>query len=133
MDCSLNEDDEACVFAMQLGTAYLLPMAVRTAIELGLLELIKEADPAVVFPADLAARLPTTNPEAPAMLDRILHLLSCHSILKCSIVEQPDGRLHRAYAMAPLCKFLTKNDDGVSMAPLLLMQLNKAHVNCWYI
>ncbi|KAL3640804.1 Caffeic acid 3-O-methyltransferase [Castilleja foliolosa] len=120
MDCGSSE--EAHLFATQLATAIVFPSALQSAIELDLLELIKKAGPgALVSPADLAAQIPTTNPEAPDMLDRILRLLASHSVLNCSLKTLPDGRVERLYSLAPVCEFLTKNDDGVSLAPLLLL------------
>ncbi|KAG8381603.1 hypothetical protein BUALT_Bualt06G0138700 [Buddleja alternifolia] len=131
MDSSSSE--EACLFAMQLASASVLPMVLKSAIELDLLELIKKAGAgAFVSPAELAAQLPTTNPEAHVMLDRILRLLASYSVLNCSLKTLPDGGVERLYGLAPVCKFLTKNDDGVSMAPLLLMNQDKVLMESWY-
>ncbi|GFP93712.1 caffeic acid 3-o-methyltransferase 1 [Phtheirospermum japonicum] len=108
-------------------------MALKSAIELNLLELIKKAGPAAyVSPADLAAQIPTTNPAARDMLDRILRLLATHSVLNCRLERLPDGGVERLYSLAPVCEFLTKNEDGVSMAPLLLMFLDKVSMDSWY-
>ncbi|KAK4431250.1 Caffeic acid 3-O-methyltransferase 1 [Sesamum alatum] len=126
-------EEESCLFAMQLASASVLPMVLKSAIELDLLELIKKAGPdAYVSPAELAAQLPTSNPEAHVMLDRILRLLASYSVLNCSLKRLPDGGVERLYGLAPVCKFLTKNDDGVSMAPLLLMNQDKVLMESWY-
>ncbi|GFP93711.1 caffeic acid 3-o-methyltransferase 1 [Phtheirospermum japonicum] len=118
---------------MQLATAFMLPMALKSAIELNLLELIKKAGPAAyVSPADLVAQIPTTNPAAQDMLDRILRLLVTHSVLNCRLQSLPDGGVERLYSLAPVCEFLTKNEDGASMAPLLLMLLDKVSMENWY-
>ncbi|GFP97655.1 caffeic acid 3-o-methyltransferase 1 [Phtheirospermum japonicum] len=108
-------------------------MVLRTAIELDLLELIKKlAGPAggFVSPADIAAQLPAacTNPAAHIAVDRILRLLASYSILNCTL---KDG-VGRVYSLAPVCKYLTKNEDGVSMAPLCLLQYDKASIESWY-
>ncbi|KAL2226876.1 caffeic acid 3-O-methyltransferase 2 [Sesamum indicum] len=128
-----SSEEESCLFAMQLASFSVLPMVLKSAIELDLLELIKKAGPgAFVSPAELAAQLPTSNPEAHVMLDRILRLLASYSVVNCSLKKLPDGGVERLYGLAPVCKFLTKNDDGVSMAPLLLMNQDKILMESWY-
>ncbi|KAL0304501.1 UNVERIFIED_CONTAM: Caffeic acid 3-O-methyltransferase 1 [Sesamum radiatum] len=101
-----SSEEESCLFAMQLASASVLPMVLKSAIELDLLELIKKAGPgAFVSPAELAAQLPPPTPMR---------------------------TVQRLYGLAPVCKFLTKNDDGVSMAPLLLMNQDKILMESWY-
>lgn len=118
---------------MQLASASVLPMVLKSAIELDLLELIKKAGPgAYLSPSELASQLPTQNPDAPVMLDRILRLLASYSVLNCTVKNLPDGGVERLYGLAPVCKFLTKNDDGVSMAALLLMNQDKVLMESWY-
>ena len=127
-----DEEEEACMFAMQLASASVLPMVLKSAIELDLLESIAKAGPgAYVAPAELAAKLPSSQPETPVKLDRILRLLASYSVLKCKLRELPQGGVERLYALAPVCKFLTKNSDGVSMAPLLLMNQDKILMESW--
>lgn len=128
-----DDEEEACMFAMQLASASVLPMVLKSAIELNLLESIAKAGPgAYVSPSQLAADLPSTQPDTPVMLDRILRLLASYSVLKCKLRDLPDGRVERLYGLAPVCKFLTKNSDGVSMAPLLLMNQDKILMESWY-
>ncbi|KAI5657502.1 hypothetical protein M9H77_26295 [Catharanthus roseus] len=128
-----KEEEEACLSAMRLASASVLPMVLKSAIELDLLELIKKSGPgAYVSPSELAAQLPTQNPDAPVMLDRILRLLASYSVLNCTLKDLPDGGIERLYSLAPVCKFLTKNEDGVSMAALLLMNQDKVLMESWY-
>ncbi|CAH9080078.1 unnamed protein product, partial [Cuscuta epithymum] len=127
-----GEEDDS-LFALQLATAAVLPMALKAAVELDLLELMAKAGPgAAVSPSELAAQLPTTNPDAAVMLDRILRLLCSHSVLNCSLRTLADGRAERLYSLAPVCRYLTKNPDGASMAPLLLMNHDKVFMESWY-
>ncbi|OAY59596.1 caffeic acid 3-O-methyltransferase [Manihot esculenta] len=126
-------DEEANLFAMQLTSASVLPMVLKSAIELDLLEIIGKAGPgAFLSPTDIASQLPTSNPDAPVMLDRILRLLASYSILKFSLRTLPDGKVERLYGLAPVCKFLTKNEDGVSIAALCLMNQDKVLMESWY-
>jgi len=127
------EELEAAMFAMQLVSFSVLPMVMKTAVELDLLETMAKAGPgAYVSPKDLAAQLKTTNPDAPVMLDRILRLLASYDVLNCSVRDLPGGGAERLYGLAPVCKFLVKNADGVSMAPLLLMNQDKVLMESWY-
>ncbi|KAH7543712.1 hypothetical protein JRO89_XS15G0004000 [Xanthoceras sorbifolium] len=96
-------DEEANLFAMQLTSASVLPMVLKSAIELDLLEIIAKAGPAAhLSPTEVASQLPTTNPDAPIMLDRILRLLASYSILTCSLRTLPDGKVERIYGLAPV-------------------------------
>ncbi|XP_030467117.1 caffeic acid 3-O-methyltransferase-like [Syzygium oleosum] len=126
-------DDESILFAMQLAGAVQMPMVLRAALELDLLEIIAKAGPgACLSPREIASQLPTENPDAPTMLDRILRLLATNSIVTCTLRELPDGRAERLYGITPVCKFLTKNEDGVSIAPLCLLNQDKVLVESWY-
>ncbi|KAJ0765048.1 putative caffeate O-methyltransferase [Helianthus annuus] len=59
-------------------------------------------------------------------------LLSSHSVLTCTLKETADGCVERFYGLAPVCKFLIKNDAGVSLASLLLMNQDKVLMESWY-
>ncbi|XP_068330048.1 caffeic acid 3-O-methyltransferase-like [Pyrus communis] len=126
-------DEETNLFAMQLASASVPPMVLKAALELDLLEIMAKAGPgAFVSPADLASQLPTKNPDAPVILDRMLRLLASYSILTYSLRKLPDGKVERLYGLGPVCKLLTKNEDGVSIAPLLLLTQDKVFVESWY-
>ncbi|KAJ4875628.1 Flavone 3'-O-methyltransferase 1 [Raphanus sativus] len=112
-------DDEAALFAMQLASASVLPIVLKTALDLDLLEIMAK-NSSQMSPSEIASQLQTKNPEAPIMLDRILRLLTSYSILTCSNRTNPDG-VERIYGLGLVCKYLTKNEDGVS--PLLLFVL----------
>jgi hypothetical protein len=128
-----KEEGQAFLFAMQLASASVLPMVLKSAIELDLLEIIARAGPgAHVSPSEVAAQLQTKNEAAPVMLDRILRLLTTYSVLNCVVRDLPDGGVERLYGLEPVCKFLIKNEDGVSMAPLLLMNQDKILMESWY-
>ena len=125
-------DEEANLFAMQLTSASVLPMILKSALELDLLEIIAKAGPgAFVSPSDIASQLPTKNPQAPVMLDRMLRLLASYSILTYSLRTLPDGKVERLYGLGPVCKFFIKNKDGVSLAPLCLLNQDKVLIESW--
>ncbi|XP_073127881.1 caffeic acid 3-O-methyltransferase-like [Henckelia pumila] len=120
---------------MQLACGSVLPMVLKAAIELDLLEIIRKAGPnASLSASELASQLPTKDSGfAATMLDRILLLLAVHAIVKCSRPEPlPCGGLERRYSLAPVGEFLTKNEDGVSMAPVSLFIQDKVMMESWY-
>ncbi|EFH40566.1 O-methyltransferase 1 [Arabidopsis lyrata subsp. lyrata] len=124
-------DDEAALFAMQLASASVLPMALKSALELDLLEIMaKNGSP--MSPTEIASHLPTKNPGAPVMLDRILRLLTSHSVLTCSNRKLSGDGVERIYGLGPVCKYLTKNEDGVSIAGLCLTSQDKVLMESWY-
>ncbi|KAJ8423147.1 hypothetical protein Cgig2_011892 [Carnegiea gigantea] len=97
-------------------------MVLKTVIELDVLEIIKRAGPgARLSPVEIMAELPTQNPDAVTMLDRLLQLLASYSILTPSVRKLPDGRVERLYGLALVCQFLTKDQDGHSLATETLL------------
>ncbi|CAL9760397.1 unnamed protein product [Musa acuminata subsp. burmannicoides] len=107
-------------------------MALKAAIELELLEIIVRAGPgAMLSPADIAAKLPTANPQAAVMVDRILRLLAAYSVVSCTVEAGDDGR-PRISTAPRVCKYLTKNEDGVSLASMSLMNQDKVLMESWY-
>uniref|UniRef100_A0AA51VKJ3 O-methyltransferase 13 n=2 Tax=Lophophora williamsii TaxID=130138 RepID=OMT13_LOPWI len=126
-------EDEACSYAMTITSGSVPPMVLKAVIELDVLEIIKRAGPgAHLSPAEIAAQLPATNPDAATMLDRMLRLLASYSILSYSLRTLPDGRVERLYGLAPVCQFLTKNEDGVTLGALSLMNQDKVLMESWY-
>lgn len=135
MDPKMDESEEEAAFllAMRLAAGSVLPMALKSAIELDLLQLIKKSGARAGSSAsELAAQLPTTNPNAADMIDRILRLLAAHSILTCTLHTLPHGGVERRYSLAPVCKFLTPNEDGVCVAPCSLLIQDKVLMESWY-
>lgn len=125
-------EDEECMYAMQLASASALPMALKVAIELDVLEIMAKAGPgAQLSSTQIASQLRTPNPDAPIVLDRILGLLASYSVLTWSTTEGDDGCTQWLYGLAPVCKFFTENGDGVSLAPLLLSIHDMVKIKPW--
>ncbi|XP_010267679.1 PREDICTED: caffeic acid 3-O-methyltransferase 1-like [Nelumbo nucifera] len=130
---SSEEEEEYCLFAMQLASASVMPMVLRAAVELDVLDIMSRAAPgAQLSPSEIASHMPTKNPDAPVMLDRMLRLLASYSILTCSVVEQEDGRVQRLYGLAPVCKYFVPNEDGASLASMILLSQDKVFMETWY-
>ncbi|KAH9317509.1 hypothetical protein KI387_019278, partial [Taxus chinensis] len=43
-----------------------------------------------------------------------------------------NGRPERLYGLTPLCKYLVHNKDGLSLAPMLLMDQDKVFIDTWF-
>ncbi|GKB72155.1 caffeic acid 3-O-methyltransferase [Tanacetum coccineum] len=100
----LATEVESILYAAQLATACTLPMVLKAAIELDLLEIIaKEGPDGSCSASELATQVGATvnNPEAPVMLERMCSLLASHSVLTCSLKETHDGVRERFYGLAP--------------------------------
>nr|WEG19587.1 caffeic acid O-methyltransferase [Picea asperata] len=127
----VNEDE--WLLGMELGNFSCLPMGMKAAIELDVLQIIANAGNGVqLSPRRIVAHIPTTNPDAAITLDRILRVLASHSVLSCSVTTDENGKAERLYGLTPLCKYLVKNQDGVSLAPLVLMNQDKVLMDSWY-
>ncbi|CAE6238978.1 unnamed protein product [Arabidopsis arenosa] len=131
--------EEARLLARRLSNAAAFPMALKAALELGVIDIIATiGDGLWLSPSEIALRLPTkpSNPEAPVLLDRMLRLLASYSILKCRNVVTKEngqtGKIERVYTAEPVCKFLLNNSDGSgSFASLIMMNLSDVNIKTW--
>ncbi|KAL5699150.1 hypothetical protein ACHQM5_030091 [Ranunculus cassubicifolius] len=127
-----RSEEEEYMFAMQLAVSSVLPMAMQAVVELKVFESIAEAgEGAQLSPVEIASHLSTKNPEAPAMLDRMLRLLSNHSVLTRSIVTREDGRVEKLYGLTPVCKYYIDNEDGISLGPYMFLCQDLVNMKAW--
>ncbi|CAL4913262.1 unnamed protein product [Urochloa decumbens] len=132
-----TSDDEACKYALELLSGYIVPMTLKAVIELGVIDELLAAGGRAVTPEHLVAARRWPRPaEAAAAVDRMLRFLASHSVVRCTTEAGPGGKPRRSYAAAPVCKWLAlaaARDGGQgSMAPLGLMNLDKAFMETWY-
>nr|AJP60197.1 flavonol 3-O-methyltransferase [Dysosma versipellis] len=121
------------VLAMEVMNSLAFPMTMRAIVDLGVLDIIAKAgEGAQLSPSEIAAQLATKNPEAADMLDRMMRLLACHSILNCSISIREDGKVERLYGLEPVCKYYVKDKNGSSFAPCLALMQHPDLVQSWY-
>ncbi|EPS73905.1 hypothetical protein M569_00851 [Genlisea aurea] len=113
---------------MELAQGSILPMALKTAVELDLLRVVNQAD-AAVSASDLAAQLPTTNPAAPTMIDRILRLLAANGVVVCRAVDSENGGVERRYSPTPVSRYF---GEGTSLAPHLLLIQDDVILQTWH-
>nr|AFD61598.1 caffeic acid 3-O-methyltransferase [Hevea brasiliensis]AGD80033.1 caffeic acid O-methyltransferase [Hevea brasiliensis] len=131
-----RSDEETWNLAIDLANTVILPMVLKSALELNVIDIISTAgnSGASLSAPEIAQRIPEAkNPEAPVLLDRMLRLLATYDIVKCSSNTKENGEVERLYAPGPICKFLTKNKNGSgSAAPLLLLHHDEVFMKSWY-
>nr|POF25887.1 caffeic acid 3-o-methyltransferase [Quercus suber] len=127
-----QEEEESFHYAMQLVNSCALSMALQSTIELGVFDILAKAGPrAKLSPSQIVAQMPTKNPEATVMLDRILRMLASHSVLGCSVVADEFGSYQRLYSLSPVSKHFVRNEDGVSLGPLMALHQDKVFLGSW--
>ncbi|KAJ4961261.1 hypothetical protein NE237_021171 [Protea cynaroides] len=129
-----QEEEEACLCAMQLASSLVLPMVLRSIVELGILDIIAKAGPRVeISSSEITSQLSTQNPNAPVMVDRALRLLASYSVVTCSLKRHEDGQVERLYGQTPICKLFLKNEEGMgSLDKLMLIHQDKVTMNGWF-
>ncbi|KAH0916220.1 hypothetical protein HID58_030666 [Brassica napus] len=104
----IDDDNELGLMAVRLANAAAFPMVLKAALELGVFDTLYAAS-VFLSPSEIASRLPTTprNPEAPALLDRMLRLLASYSVVKCGTVQAEKDQ--RVYKAEPICRAQLKD------------------------
>ena len=128
-----EEEEEAFSEAMELVFGSTLPMAIHTAIDLGVFDILANVGPSVTLSAEeIVAQMPTTNPDAPAMINRICSLLVHHGVLGVSL---DDDIFHRRYCLTSVSKYFARGNqqDGVSLAPLMDLVHDKVYLDSWSV
>ncbi|KAL7176543.1 hypothetical protein ACSBR2_029973 [Camellia fascicularis] len=124
-----EDDDEAFAYALQLSTCHIFSTALNASVELKLFDIVARAG-TVISAAEITSRLVPTaeaNPDAAAMLDRLLSLLVSHSLLTCSAHTLEDGSSERLYGLAPAGKYFVENDEEKgSLAPMVPLAFHRA-------
>ncbi|KAL4558580.1 hypothetical protein LXL04_036781 [Taraxacum kok-saghyz] len=119
---------------MQMVAGTILPMVMKTAIELDLFEImVKVTNSGGQFTSsDIVSCLPTQNPQTPIIIERILRYLASKSILTSKFSTNENGDTNKSYAMTPICKYFVNNEEGASFASFFLFQNDKVVIDSWY-
>ncbi|KAI5073278.1 hypothetical protein GOP47_0011291 [Adiantum capillus-veneris] len=130
-------EDPAWLRVLELGTLCCLPMALKAAINLNVMDILsKQAPPHTHLSASQIIAhhhiFPTSSPRAAACLDRILRVLACHGVLSSSLQPSHSPQPVRTYALNDVSKFFVKNEDGASLAPMMLMNQDKVFMETWH-
>ncbi|XP_017976908.1 PREDICTED: caffeic acid 3-O-methyltransferase [Theobroma cacao] len=130
----MSQNEMDFLLALRIATAPTLPLVLKAAIDLDLLEIMAAATASnsMLSPTEIASRLPTQNPDAPTIVDRLLRLLASHSILTCKLVAGRDEHAQRLYGLGPVGKYFVRNQEGNSLVPTLRVSLEKFYMECWY-
>ncbi|CAL9007596.1 unnamed protein product [Prunus brigantina] len=132
-----EEEEESFCYAMQLVGSSTLSISLQSAIELGVFDIIAREGPgAKLSSSEIAAKIGTKNSEAPMMMDRILRLLTNHSILHCSLVaanedENGGSDFQRVYSLGPVSKYFVNDEEGGSLCPLTALSQEKVFMESW--
>ncbi|XP_059290020.1 myricetin 3-O-methyltransferase 3-like [Lycium ferocissimum] len=126
-----NEGENSFMKALNLPAGSYLNMVLKASIELGLFEIIAKSSTHQLSSYEIASQIPTRNPKAPLVLERILRFLASQSSLTCNITKDDDGHIHTSYNLIPLSQSFISDKDGSSNAPLLLLISDPVAVNSW--
>lgn len=123
-----EEDESSFSEAMNLSLSLLKPMVMQTASDLCVFEIIAKAGHGAKLSAlEISSHFPSCkNPDAPAMLDRLLRLLASHRVLENSV----EGG-ERVYGLAPVAKYFVPDEDGVSLGPFMDL-INYRRYSNWF-
>ncbi|XP_021637410.2 caffeic acid 3-O-methyltransferase [Hevea brasiliensis] len=130
-----KEEDKAGKLAIRLANAVVLPMVLKSAIELNIIAIISTATIGGEYlsPSQIAALIPSKNPDAAIVVDRMLRLLASYDIIKCFLHTKEHGHVERLYGAGPICEFLTRNQDREgSIAPLFLLHHDEIFMKSWF-
>ncbi|PRQ18787.1 putative (S)-scoulerine 9-O-methyltransferase [Rosa chinensis] len=115
---------ENYVSAWNLGGLVVTQMALKAAIELNVFNIIANSGPGTHLTSkEIVSQISTKNPNvAAANLKRILRVLSVHSLLS---VQRPSSSgktmQEETYGLTKETLWLVPNEDGVSLAPFILL------------
>ncbi|KAL9254422.1 Cathecol O-methyltransferase 1-like protein [Drosera capensis] len=118
-------DEENLAYALELVDSLALPMVLHTAMQLDIFEIMAKNDGSLTA-AEVAAKLPTENPQAPAMLERMLRVLASYDVVTSDV--EGEGRV---YGMTPVARFYVRNEDGVSLRPLMDLLNDRVFIESW--
>ncbi|KAH1032953.1 hypothetical protein J1N35_045127 [Gossypium stocksii] len=129
---STTKEEEDCLRAIQYASSTVLPFALKAAVDLDLFEIIAKSGPgSMVSAAEIVSRLPAKNPNAPEIIDHTLRFLTVHSVLDCKLVTDEDGNTTRLYGIASIGKYFVQNEDGISLVPMLLLNMDRHVFESW--
>ncbi|KAJ3703579.1 hypothetical protein LUZ61_007284 [Rhynchospora tenuis] len=130
-EMGLTEDEELLLQIPLVATA-ILPLTLKAVVGLGIIEILNKGSvphiagtlPVMMTAEDIAAQLPTKNPQAATMLDRMLGLLASFNIVRCAIEKKE--KVVRRYGPAPFFKWLAKNEHGALAANFVHLGMEQA-------
>ncbi|KAK7258434.1 hypothetical protein RIF29_24011 [Crotalaria pallida] len=130
----VEKEDSDYDTAMQWVCSIVFPMVLRSAIGLGVFEILAKAGEGAKLSAkDIAIEIGTSNKEAPTMLERLLRLLASHSVLNCHVPQDhaQNNNNNNLYSLTPASKYFVKDADGLSGGSGLTLVMDKVFYESW--
>ncbi|KAK9936820.1 hypothetical protein M0R45_013643 [Rubus argutus] len=128
---------ESHISAWGLSNSITVQMTLRAAIELNVFNIIaKSGRGAHLTSKEIVSQISTTNPNlAVENLERILRLLSVHSLLTTSQISDPNDqtRQETGYGLTKETLCLVPNEDGVSFVPLVMWGSEMHYIKSLYM
>lgn len=125
------EEQNLSSYAMILSSSSVLPMVLKTAIDLGLFDILAESGPSSASQIVSLLSSKTEQPHDSSLVNRILRFLASYSIVTCSVTTDY-GEPLLVYGVAPVSKYFTKNQEGGgSLAPLVNLFQDKVVIDMW--
>ncbi|KAG6548083.1 hypothetical protein Mapa_010363 [Marchantia paleacea] len=122
-----HDDEQSGRMALlHLANLCVVPFTIKAAITLGIFKALSEADPDAKLTVERIGDLISTPKGSPAdtqNLARILRLLASHDVVRefVSVSPKDPDIVERRYGATVVSKYLTQNEDGVSLAPFVQM------------
>ncbi|XP_071711719.1 cathecol O-methyltransferase 1-like [Rutidosis leptorrhynchoides] len=125
-------NDDHFTYALQVSSSISMTMMLDSAIKLKVLEAIAKAGPDAKLSAhEITSHLSISNQDAPDKIDRMLRLLSSHSIVTCT-QQDHQSMPTRVYGLTPVASYFIPNQDGASLGPPTLLLHDKVFVDSWF-
>lgn len=123
---NIGDDEAGRLQALQLAEIVALPLSLKAAVTLGVPKILVDTGPgAGLTVEEIAASISKLSDRCadPANLDRILRVLASHNVVTEIVSKIPNDSdsPQRRYGPTSTLKYFTDNEDGVSLAPLLLL------------
>ncbi|XP_047175735.1 anthranilate N-methyltransferase-like [Vigna umbellata] len=123
-----EEEEDELAFCMEKTVAFVVPMALKTLSELRVFDILAKGGK--LCANEIAVEIGSKNPEAPAMLDRLLSLLVSHSLLSCSISQQ-EQHPQKFYTLSPASKYFVTDPQGASLGSSVKLLLDDIFLKSW--
>ncbi|KAJ0742341.1 putative caffeate O-methyltransferase [Helianthus annuus] len=128
----MSEEKEGLLKVNPINGGIVLPVVIKTAIELDIFESMANTLGGRFSCFDLTSSLSRQTQKTPVLIERILRFLAGHSILTSTVVKDEHGDSKNLYGMTTVSNYYVQKQDGTSHASTLLLIYDKVLVDCWY-
>ncbi|KAK3417940.1 hypothetical protein EUGRSUZ_H03924 [Eucalyptus grandis] len=128
-----DQEDEVGKLLVRLAGEVVLPMTLKSALELGIIDALISAG-GFLSPTEITSWVGAKNPGAPVLVDRMMRLLASHGVIEWRSRRgdgDGDGG-EREYGPGPMCRFFAKDQEGGDVGPIFLLIHDKVFMESWY-